>query len=126
MTKVHKPGVPLRPIVSTIGSVSYPLAKHLARLLGPLVGNTDAHVKDSREFVSFVQTLSLDEDEMMVSFDVKSLFTSVPTDVACEVARKRLEIENEKNDSSVFANTGMDADDILRLLRLCLDTTYFR
>ena len=28
--------------------------------------------------------------------------------------------------SSVFANTGMDADDILRLLRLCLDTTYFQ
>ena len=126
LPKIHKSGVPLRPIVSTIGSVSYTLAKYLARLLGPLVGRTDAHVKDSKEFVRFVQTLSIDKDETMVSFDVQSLFTSVPTDVACEVARKRLEAEAERGDSSVLANTGMDVDEIVRLLRVCLDTTYFQ
>ena len=126
LPKVHKAEVPLRPIVSTIGSVTYPLAKHLARLLGPLVGKTEHHVKDSKEFVQFVHTLNLAEDEMMVSFDVKSLFTSVPTEMACEVARKRLEVEAEKGDSSVLASTGLDVEDIILLLRLCLDTTYFK
>ena len=62
---------------------------------------------------------------MMVSFDVQSLFTSVPTDIACDVAKERLEAKDQKGDSVVLANTGMDVQDILHLLRLCLDTTYF-
>jgi hypothetical protein len=32
LPKIHKPGVPLRPIVSTIGSPTYRLAQHLAPL----------------------------------------------------------------------------------------------
>ena len=46
LPKVHKPGVPLRPIVSTVGSVTYPLAKYLARLLALLVGNTSSHIRN--------------------------------------------------------------------------------
>ena len=126
LPKVHKPDIPLRPIVSTIGSVTYDVAKHLASILAPLVGNSEFHVKDSHDFVRFVRTLCLTEDETMVSFDVKSLFTSVPTDIACDVAKRRLEAEMEKEDSSIRARTGMDVDDILLLLRLCLNTTYFK
>jgi hypothetical protein len=40
LPKIHKPGVPLRSTVSTIGSATYRLAQHLARILsghkGPL------------------------------------------------------------------------------------------
>ena len=32
----------------------------------------------------------------------------------------------EKEDGDLPAKTGMDIDDILQLLRLCLDTTYFQ
>ncbi len=38
--KVHKPNIPLRPIVNTIGSPTYLLAKYLAKKLKPLSGNT--------------------------------------------------------------------------------------
>ena len=33
LPKIHKPGNPLRPIVSSTGSVSYSLSKYLATLL---------------------------------------------------------------------------------------------
>ena len=36
--KVHKKDVPVRPIVSGINSITYGLAKHMAKLLNPLVG----------------------------------------------------------------------------------------
>ena len=62
----------------------------------------------------------------MVSFDVQSLFMSVPTDIACDVARRRLEAEESEGDSDVLSGTSMDVDDILTLLRLFLDTTYFQ
>jgi len=38
--KVHKPDIPLRPIVSFIGSPTYALSKKIVNLLAPLVGNT--------------------------------------------------------------------------------------
>ena len=50
LPKVHKPATPLRPKVSSIGSVTYNAAKHLAVILGPLVGRKDYHVKNSRDF----------------------------------------------------------------------------
>ena len=126
LPKVHKPDVPLRPIVSMVGSVTYDIAKHLAPILAPLVGNSECHVRNSADFVQFARTLSLAEDETMVSFDVKSLFTSVPTDEACDIARSRLEAEMEREESRVRALTGMDVEDIVFLLKLCLNTTYFQ
>ena len=38
LPKIHKPGIPLRPIISSIGTVTYNTAKELARILKPLVG----------------------------------------------------------------------------------------
>ena len=37
LPKLHKPGIPLRPIISGIGSVTHPLAKYLAGLLSPFL-----------------------------------------------------------------------------------------
>ena len=39
LPKIHKPAVPLRPIVASQGSSTYNLAKYLAEILKPLVGN---------------------------------------------------------------------------------------
>ncbi|XP_022109743.1 uncharacterized protein LOC110989562 [Acanthaster planci] len=40
LPKIHKPGTPLRPIVSCVSSFAYNLSKHLAGILSPLTGNT--------------------------------------------------------------------------------------
>ena len=40
LPKIHKPDTPLRPIVSSCGSVTYGVAKELAKILKPLVGQS--------------------------------------------------------------------------------------
>ena len=40
LPKIHKRDIPLRLIVSSMGSISYEVAKELARILRPLVGNS--------------------------------------------------------------------------------------
>ena len=45
LPKIHKEGVPMRPIVNTIGSPTYELAKYVARILGPSVGRTDSYIR---------------------------------------------------------------------------------
>ena len=44
LPKIHKNNNPLRPIVSSIGSITYESAKLLAKILGPLVGKTPFHI----------------------------------------------------------------------------------
>ena len=38
LPKVHKPGIPLRPIVSSTGTATCNTAKELSRILKPLMG----------------------------------------------------------------------------------------
>ena len=42
--KVHKEGIPLRPIVSFVNSPTYALSKHLASILAPLIGKSQSHI----------------------------------------------------------------------------------
>ena len=78
LPKAHKANTPLRPIVSSIGSVSYGVAKELARIIKPLVGSTEHHVNNSKEFIEEIKKIKLEEGECITSYDVSALFTSIP------------------------------------------------
>ena len=90
LPKIHKPGYPLRPIVSFIDSPTYNTSKHIAKILSPLVGNTDYTVRNSKEFCASLEQVKLEQDVELVSFDVVSLFTSIPVEHAVQVAESKL------------------------------------
>ena len=75
LPKVHKPSVPLRPITSCINFPTYNLSKHVVKILSPLVKGKYT-VKNSSVFLQQVIHRCIADDEVMVSFDVVSLFTS--------------------------------------------------
>ena len=54
-----------------------------------------------------------------MSFDIVSLFTCIPTNLAVQVARRKLE-----SDASLPERTGLSVSDITDLLSLCLDATF--
>src|SRR5215469_120300 len=81
LPKIHKSDVPLRPIISNVNTITYKLAKWISNILSPLIGSiSSSHVENSSVFVEKVRHVVL-SGKRMLSFDVTSLFTSVPTDV---------------------------------------------
>ena len=76
LPKVHKVSVPLRPIVSFINSPSYNLSKFLSRILSSLLVNSYS-VRNSKEFVDYVKNFTISENDILVSFDVVSLFAAL-------------------------------------------------
>ena len=119
LPKIHKPGTPLRPIVSFCTSPTYSLSKHLVKILSPLLGTTSSTMRNSGDFASFVHSVAL-SDEVLVSFDVVSLFTKAPIDLALNVAQKHLE-----SDEALCELTGLLIASVMSLLSFCLNATYF-
>ena len=78
LPKIHKDGASIRPIISAVNTYNYELAKYLNEILKPLVNN-EFTINDTYEFVNKANTLNVHVNKYMVSFDVESLFTNVPT-----------------------------------------------
>ena len=74
LPKVHKTGMPLRPIVSSIGTVTYETSKELSRTLKPLVGRSPYQVQNNKEFIQQLEDVKLRCDDIIMSYDVKALF----------------------------------------------------
>ena len=74
LPKIHKTGNPLRPIVSSRGSVTYGVAKVISKVVKPLVGNSPHHIQSTRDFVSKAKRVTLQAGECLSSYDVTSPF----------------------------------------------------
>ena len=100
-----------RPIVSTIGSPTYDLAKEIARILSPLAGSSETSITNTGEFIERLKKVDISSGDMMVSFDVVSLFTQVPLKEAMEVISTRLE-----QDETLEERTNIPVHDIRHLM----------
>lgn len=85
LPKIHKPDIPLRPITSTIGSPGYFTAKRFNRLLQHIFPSSDTHIKDTFKFVEFIRGIKLSTGDILVSFDVVSMFTSIPYELVFDI-----------------------------------------
>ena len=107
-----------------MNSPTYGVSNFLAKFLSPVVGNTENTVKNFCHSAEFVRGKTLKADQVLVSFDVVSLFTNIPVDLAIKVATKRL---SKTGCHFVTKNIALSlsVEDTIDLLSFCLNTTYF-
>ncbi|PFX22494.1 Protein fem-1-like B [Stylophora pistillata] len=121
LPKIHKPEpIPLRPIVSSIGSMTYNLAQHAAYILHPLVGCSSHHLNNTQSLIDKIWEIKLSPEEKITSYDVSALFTNIPPAEAITTIRQRLE-----KDETLAERTGLSIEEVVELMEVCLTTTYF-
>ena len=120
LPKIHKTGTPLRPIVSSRGSITYGVTKELSHIIKPLVGQSPHHLKNTQHFIQQLQGKWLEPGKIITSYDVKALFTSVPVQPSIQIVKQRLQ-----QDNTLPQRTSMSIPQITSLLEFCLTHTYF-
>ena len=106
--------------LSSCGSVTYGVAKELAKILKPLVGKSPHHITSTQDFVEQAKHIKLEPGECLSSYDVSALFTSVPIDTALNIIKDLLDKDNTLKERTV-----MEVWDIILLLEFCVKNTYF-
>ena len=86
----------------------------------PLVGKSPHHIQSTSNFVSNVREVTLLLGECLSSYDVTSLFTSVPVDPALNIIKDLLEQDETLSDRTVLS-----VQHFIELLGLCLHNAYF-
>ena len=77
--------------MSCVNTFAYDLSAYLANILSPLTRKSEYTVTNSTHFVSTVSNETILDNEIMVSFDVELLFTTVPIEAAVQAALQKLE-----------------------------------
>lgn len=103
LPKIHKPNVPLRPIVSAAESATHALAPYVAREIKDLVGKTEHRIRNTEDFIEKIKTIQLQPNDILVSFDVTSLFTKVPVEEALDELHRRLTSANRDTNLAELA-----------------------
>ena len=125
LAKVHKlqngstnvNELPLRPVISNIGTTTYELSKYLAKLLQP-IAKSEFTIESTKDFVQKIKRKKIEKEFEMISFDVVSLFTSVPLDFTIGIILDK--IYNQK-----LIATKLTRDEMKSLLEICTKEMHF-
>ena len=61
LPKLHKPNIPMRPIVSFCGSPTYQLSKYLTNVLKPLTDESTHKLQSTENFIDAIKTIKIPE-----------------------------------------------------------------
>ncbi|XP_021965743.1 uncharacterized protein LOC110860936 [Folsomia candida] len=120
LPKIHKDGVPFRPIVDFRNSPSYNLAHFLNKILKCVTSKFPTSLKNSYEFADKIKNFIVPPNHELVSFDVTSLFTRVPIQQTLNYIKKRLD---SCNDWKVV--TKLTSEEVMKLIRITVNSNYF-
>lgn len=89
LPKVHKnpSRPPGRPIVSGVDSLTSRLGAYLDSFLQPLVLKLQSYTRDSTQIIQILQDVIVDENTILATVDVTSLYTVIPHDLGMRALR---------------------------------------
>ena len=83
------------------------------------VRDENNNAKNSTTFSNYIRNVSIEDDEIMVSFDVTSLNTNIP-----RIDTLNMTKDNVNNDYQINRKRAIPKDKFLDLVQLVLTTTW--
>ena len=118
--KIHKPGVPIRPIVSYSGFPLCNLYKYIANILKAYAKDENNNAENFITFSKYIRDISIEDNEIIVLFDVTSLYKNIPIIDTLNIIKDCVD-----NDNQFTMKTSIPQDKFLDLVNLVLTTTRY-
>ena len=96
----------------------YNLNKYIANILKAYIKDANNNARNSITFSNYIRNVLIEDDEIMVSFDVTCLYTSIPIIDALNIINDYV-----NNDDQFTRKTAVPQDRFLDLVNLVLTTT---
>jgi len=88
LTKIHKPTPVGRPIISGCDGPTERLSSFIDKLLQPIALKQESYLKDTTDFINFIERTRVPKNAILVSMDVTSLVTNIPQEEGIETVCK--------------------------------------
>ena len=88
LTKIHKPNLAGRPIVSGNGGPTECISIFIDPPLQPIAKKQESYIKDTTDFVRFIENTPIPENAIIATLDVCSLYTNIPEEEGLKVVCK--------------------------------------
>lgn len=107
---------PGRPIVADCDSESYNISSYIDYWLQPIATSHESYIKDTYDFIEKIRGVEVDENDLLVTGDVSSLYTNMKIELIL------LSVQEAFNEAPA---TGRPDKEILELLKLTLERNDF-
>ena len=100
LTKIHKPTPVGRPIISGCDGPTERISAFVDHLIQPIAQKQASYLKDTTDFLNFIEKTKLPKSTILVSMDVTSLYTNIPQEEGITTVCEAYEEFYEENPSS--------------------------
>jgi hypothetical protein len=101
LPKVHKPGMPFRPIVSGNGTITEPLSALADHLLAEIPPTFPTYIKDTTDFLKKLSDVKNDlKNAILVTADITALYNNIPIKDGIKACMEKYAEQNYKPISS--------------------------
>jgi len=111
LPKVHKKHTPFRLIISSVNTALYPLASYLQEIISNSLESNNTSIMNSFECYNLLSERIINDNDVLISLDVISLFTNVPLNLALEGLQKRWTLIESK--TNIPKNEFLSAVDLI-------------
>lgn len=118
LTKIHKPTLTGRPIISGCEGPTERISSFIDHILQPIAKAQKSYLKDTTDFINFIERTKVQQNTILVSMDVTSLYTNIPQEEGINTVCIAYE-DFYKN------NTPIPTNSLRNMLRLILQENSF-
>ena len=84
-TKIHKKTPLGRPIVSGSIGPTERISSFVDSLLQPIAIKQESYIKDTTDFINFIENTQIPDNVILATFDAGSLYTNIPQEEGIEI-----------------------------------------